>query len=252
MRWCGCDFEAIKKRSNSEAAGTMRVLRAVCRRAAVVLPKLARWLSGQIKAIPTVGLPDKWGKTVRKTTRIDPKELPAFWLALSQVESDASRRAIQSLSLTGLRVSELLARTRGDVDLDNQQIFVPRSKTDRFTKYIGADADEVARRNGAGRGRTRNWFLVSTILEPHSRASENRGGKHVTAHDLRRTFLSFAADASTPSTAMKVLVGHATSTDVTLGYSNLTEDDFRQAAERIERAILSAAEETPTLRLVAN
>ena len=130
-------FEAIKKRSKSEAAGTMRVLRAVCRRAAVVLPKLADG-SPAIKAIPTVGLPDKWGKTVRKTTRIDPKELPAFWLALSQVESDASRRAIQSLLLTGLRVSELLALTWGDVDLDNQQIFVPKSKTDPFTKYIGA------------------------------------------------------------------------------------------------------------------
>jgi len=59
--------EAILKKSSSEAAGTMRTLRATCRRAAVVLP-LREDGTPMMHGSPTIALERGWGATSRKVT----------------------------------------------------------------------------------------------------------------------------------------------------------------------------------------
>ena len=77
-----------------------------------------------------------------------------------------------------------------------------------------------------------------------------RGGKRITAHDLRRTFLSFGERIGTPIVTLKKLVNHSTRGDVTLGYIIPSDDDLRHWAERIELAILAAAKgDASVLRL---
>ena len=68
------------------------------------------------------------------------------------------------------------------------------------------------------------------------------GGKEITAHDLRRTFASFAERAGVPHTALKVLLNHAFGGDVTIGYVRPSADDLRHWAAQVERAIIAAAQ----------
>ncbi|MFN3955099.1 MAG: tyrosine-type recombinase/integrase [Pararhodobacter sp.] len=64
-------------------------------------------------------------------------------------------------------------------------------------------------------------------------------GLHITAHDLRRTFLSVAAaNAGLSEYVIKAVSNHSASGDVTAGYIHLSENDLRDAMERIESALL--------------
>jgi hypothetical protein len=80
--------EALLKKSSSEAAGTMRTLRATCRRAAVVLPLREDGTPMMLHGSPTLALERGWGATSRKVTRLDPEELPSWWRAVEAIESN--------------------------------------------------------------------------------------------------------------------------------------------------------------------
>src|SRR6516164_1662919 len=79
-------YEAILKRSVSEANGTMRALRAVCRRAINILPDREDG-TPMLKAVPTVSLAGEWKTLDRKTSRLDPHELRPWWHAVEGLYS---------------------------------------------------------------------------------------------------------------------------------------------------------------------
>jgi integrase len=67
------------------------------------------------------------------------------------------------------------------------------------------------------------------------------GGKPITPHDLRRTFLTFGERVGCPMVVLKRLANHSTNGDVTSGYVRPIEADLRHWASVIEKAILHAA-----------
>jgi integrase len=131
-------YESILKRSIAEANGTMRALRAVCRRAIKVLPDREDG-TPMLKAVPTVSLAGEWKTLDRKTSRLDPHELRPWWRAVERLYSGDSRHALQALLLTGLRVNELLRLRWEDVDLARQRLTILESKTGKFEKFIGPE-----------------------------------------------------------------------------------------------------------------
>ena len=120
-------YEALLKRSVSEANGTMRVLRAITRRAAKVLPLRADG-SPHLTAAPTDVLARGWKPLSRKVSRLDPDDLPAWWQAVG-LESQAAERPLKALLLTGLRVNELLRLTWTDFDPAKRRLIIRESKT---------------------------------------------------------------------------------------------------------------------------
>jgi integrase len=71
---------------------------------------------------------------------------------------------------------------------------------------------------------------------------ERYGGKRITPHDLRRTFLTFGERVGAPMVVLKRPANHSTKGDVTIGYVLPSEADLRKWAGLIERSILSAAQ----------
>jgi len=70
-------------------------------------------------------------------------------------------------------------------------------------------------------------------------------GLHVTAHDLRRTFLSVAAShAGLSEYVIKALSNHSSRGDVTAGYIHLSASDLRAAMEHVESALLQLGNAT--------
>ena len=231
-------YEAISKRSIAEANGVMRALRAVCRRAIKVLPERADG-SPMMKRVPTESLAGGWKTLPRKTTLLQPDELPAWWEAVSKLRSEPSRRALLSLLVTGLRVSELLGLRWRDVDEAKCRLTIVDSKTGAFEKIIGM---QLAGWLSQWRGSDPNARVFGVDdLRAALQQVERHGGKLITPHDLRRTFLTFGERIGTPMVALKRLANHSTKGDVTLGYVLPSEADLRKWAKLIEAAILSAA-----------
>jgi integrase len=232
-------YEAILKRSISEANGTMRALRAVCRRAIKVLPDREDG-TPMLKVVPTVSLAGEWKTLDRKTSRLDPHELRPWWRAVERLNSSDSRHALQVLLLTGLRVSEVLRLQWVDVDLARQRLTILESKTGKFEKFIGPEL----------RRRMAEWWIdgykgrIFGVDDLRGALDQviKLGGKQVTPHDLRRTFLTFGERSGAPLVTLKTLVNHSTRGDVTSGYIHPSENDLRHWAGVIEASIIAAAE----------
>jgi integrase len=231
-------YEAIAKRSVAEANGVMRVLRAVCRRAIKVLPERADG-SPMMKRVPTESLAGGWKTLDRKTTLLEPDELPAWWAGVSGLRSEASRRALQALLVTGLRVNELLSLRWSDVDEARRRLTIIDSKTGAFEKIIGPElADWLAQwRPNDPNSRVFAVEHLRAALEQVARL----GGKEITPHDLRRTYLTFGERVGAPMVVLKKLANHSTRGDVTFGYVLPSEVDLRHWAHIIENAILNTA-----------
>lgn len=230
-------YEAVVRRSVSEANGTMRVLRAVFRRAAVILPDRADG-SPALRVIPTNALAGQWKSLPRRSRVLDASEVAAWWIAVQSLRSDASRRALVTLLLTGLRVSEVLRLQWRDVDELGHQLRIGDSKTGSFVKTIGPELAAMLAGERPAAGGT--VFAVRDLRAALDSVAK-RGGKAITPHDLRRTFASFAERAGVPHTALKVLLNHALGGDVTIGYVRPSGDDLRHWASQVERAVLAAA-----------
>jgi len=246
-------YEELLTRSTADANNAMRVLRAVSRRAVRVLPLRADG-SRLIVEPATAALAGQWVPMKRRTTVLEPAELPAWWAAVNGLRSLDSSRALQLLLLTGLRVSEALQLDWGDVDLAGRRLDVHRSKTTAFVKTIGPelaqrldDWRQAAHSRGPTLGRGRVFAV--TDLRAALRSVETLGGKGITPHDLRRTFLSFGERCNLPTKTLKLLVNHATGDDVTAGYVQVAQEDLLRAAAAVERAILTAAEGAQVLPL---
>jgi len=175
-----------------------------------------------------------------KSPRLDPEELPSWWRAVEATESSSSRRALQALLVSGLRAGELLRRSWNDIDLSRRKLMIQESKTGAFEKFIGP---ELAGWLVIWRENAKGSDLVFDVADLRAalKSAVKRGGKRITPHDLRRTFLSFGERIGTPIVTLKKLVNHSTKGDVTLGYIIPSDDDLRHWAEMIERAILAAA-----------
>jgi integrase len=109
-------YEELCRRSIASANVTLRALGAVCRRAIKVLPDRHDG-SPLMKRIPTEALAGGGWKTLaRRTSLLEPDELPAWWEAVGDLQDEQSRRALQALLVTGLRLNELLQLQWSDVD----------------------------------------------------------------------------------------------------------------------------------------
>ena len=58
-------------------------------------------------------------------------------------------------------------------------------------------------------------------------------GIRVSAHDLRRTFITVAESTDVSAIALKALVNHSLGQDVTEGYIQITAERLREPAQRV-------------------
>ena len=146
-------YEEIAKRSVSEANNAMRVLRAVSRRAMVVLPDRADGAPA-MKTIPTASLQGAWRTLDRRTNVLEPHEIGPWLSGVEGLQSPRAKRALHTLLLSGLRVQEALKLDWRDVDESRRRLTIVESKTGGFTKIIGPRLAELLAewRDGRGRG----------------------------------------------------------------------------------------------------
>ena len=141
---------------------------------------------------------------------------------------------------TGLRLSESASLRWEDIDLV-QRIIQPagcRTKAKRALSLPMSDFVRdllVARRASAMPGSCSRPRAGGSHRRPSFslKAVAETSGIRVSAHDLRRTFVTVAKSMDISPMAIKALVNHAVGSDVTSGYAIMTTERLREAAQRV-------------------
>lgn len=230
------DETAIRRTGHASANGTMVALRVLWNFAAERDPAMAPMQN------PVRRLKKAWFEVARRTRCIRPDELPAFYEAVGALENRTARDYLLLLLFTGFRRTEAASLRWTDVDLQGKVIRLPakRTKAGRALDLPMSDFvhDLLVARRALGRD---GEFVFAShgkagyIAEPKAPLTEvaKKTGIYVSAHDLRRTFVTVAESTEISVYALKALVNHAAGGDVTSGYVVLTTERLREAAQRV-------------------
>ncbi|MGB3875141.1 MAG: tyrosine-type recombinase/integrase [Shinella zoogloeoides] len=185
-----------------------------------------------------------WHREQRRQTLVTALDLPSWWKAV-MAEPEHSRDFLLMALFTGMRRGELMALRWDNVDLKARTLHLPKTKngdplnlplstflaellTERFER---ADASPYVF-PGPGKG----GHLVETkkFLLRVSAGS----GVSFTLHDLRRTFITIAESLDVPYYALKRLLNHRATGDVTGGYIVVNAERLRGPVEQVAKRIL--------------
>lgn len=201
-----------------------------------------------------------WYKVPRKTSFVKPTMLPVFIQAIRKHPGLVSDY-LEALLFTGIRSGSEIAKLQIEhVDLKEKSITLFDTKTQKELRIpVCASTMTVLNRRIADARQHKTPFLFYSFTSKTSASGHitdvrtgikqvltGTGLDHITPHDLRRTFLTYADELDISKVVQKRLVGHAIPTDVTDGYIVLTMDRLRDAVNRIEKFILKHAAKTAT------
>lgn len=244
--------ERSKARSNS----AMRLLRALFNFAAGEYEDAQGKSLIQDNPVKRLSHTRAWYRVDRKQTVIKPHELQAWYTAVLKVnderntgKSSTFRDYFLLLLFTGLRRQEaieltwdridLLARTLTIKDTKNRQSHVlPLSDfLLHLFKKRKAESEQDSIFVFPGDGKT------GYIVEPRKIMKKiiDQSGVTFSLHDLRRTFITVAESLDIPAYALKRLLNHKMTQDVTAGYIVMDVERLRAPMQKITDQLLMLA-----------
>lgn len=185
-------------------------------------------------------LPDK-----RRTNVLTPSQLKAWWQAVEDLDGDIMTDFFKLVLLTGLRRSEASRMQWQHINFEERSFVIPETKNgEKLTLPMGDYLFALLKKR---LNKTSNqWVFPSTsqnghLEEPKKAVSRVREASDIyfTVHDLRRTYMTIAASLEISAYALKRLVNHKTSHDVTGGYIILGVEQLRAPVQKIEDYIIN-------------
>jgi integrase len=183
-----------------------------------------------------------WFPEPRRERMVRPDELAAFYTAVVGLPSRTARDFLLLLLFTGLRRGEAAALQWTEVDFAERMIRLPARRTKAGRKLDLPMSDYVRDLLVARRafGNDGGWVFAADSRSGHLEEPRfplalvaKATGITVSAHDLRRTFLTVAEATDISPLALKALVNHSLGNDVTSGYVIATVDRLREPAQRV-------------------
>ena len=179
------------------------------------------------------------GQAPGNNGRVD--QLADFYAAVCNLESKVAADYIKLLLFTGLRRNEAGSLKWTDVNFTAKTFTISGDLVKNGVTLTLPMSDQVSDLLVARRaiGRTEYIFPANStsghIEEPKFAFDqiETLTGIKVSAHDLRRTFLTIADSLDISTLAIKALANHAAPRDVTSGYIIMQTERLRAPAQRI-------------------
>ena len=180
---------------------------------------------------------------------LTPDELDRLAAVLKSYDGNpAAVAAIRVAALTGLRIGEVLAMRREDIDLDTGRLTLPETKTGRRQHDLPEAALDVL----GGIPRIGQWVFTSTGKAPctyrnvrvhFKQICDNAGIEGVRLHDLRRTVMTWAAASGIGSHVLRDLLGHKT-TAMADRYIRAIGNPVKEAREQVGATMAEALDLT--------
>lgn len=182
-------------------------------------------------------------REVARDRTLSPGELGALSEALAATETrhPAPVAAIRFMTITGLRVSEVLAIRWEDIDFEAGRLTLPSTKTGRRVHDLPSAALAIL----AALPRMNEWAFTTGRDAPttyrHVRrvfihVLESAGVAHATLHDIRRTVMTAAAATGIGTHVLRDLLGHK-STAMADRYIRALGNPVRDAREQVGSAM---------------
>src|SRR5262245_6804465 len=226
---------ARKRETNSgqvAANNAMKVLRALWNYAADKNPEMG---SNPAKLKKQVGYPVE-----PRTRDVEPEDLPAFYKAVTELESTVARDYILMLLFCGTRRRETASLKWSDVDLKGRVLHIAAARTKPKRKLDLPLSDFVHDLLVARRSLGGEWVFPANsrsghIEEPkfHFAQVAEASGIRVSCHDLRRTFTTAAESCEMSTIALQALVNHSPGRGVTPDYVQMRVERLREPAQRV-------------------
>lgn len=235
---------ALGEKSPARANNTMRVLRALFNFAMyhyetpngtpILLVNPVKYLS-DCRA---------WYRIKRRQTLLKLHQLPDWYQATLKLGNPTTRDYLHFLLFTGLRRSEAAQLAWENVDFADRSFTIPDTKnhcphTLPLSDYLLEllETRYGTRENGfVFPGKTEKGYL----LHPRTAIDRvvNMSGIHFTPHDLRRTFITVAESLDISAYALKRLLNHKMTNDITAGYIVSSVERLRRPMQDISDYLL--------------
>ena len=183
---------------------------------------------------------------------LDPTEIAALGKAMSESDiSPPSRCAIQFAMLTGLRINEIISMRWEHVSFESGNVLLPTTKTGRRTHPLSTSALAVLASlpvKGEHVFSTEALLPINywAVRQAFVKLVKEAGLTDVRLHDLRRTFMTRAAESGIASHTLRDLLGHKTAAmaDRYIRRANVPVVDATEAVSRTLAAMMDGLKPT--------
>jgi integrase len=185
-----------------------------------------------------------WYRVERRQTFIKAHELASWYSGVQNLKNETLRDYLLLILFTGLRRQEAAKLDWRQVDLKAKTLKVTDTKNKEahtlpLSDYL-YDMLSNRKKNAVG-----NYVFASSsesgyIVEPRKQMAKVIKETEIqfTVHDLRRTFITIAESLDIPAYALKRLLNHKMTSDVTAGYIILDVERLRKPMQMVTDHLL--------------
>lgn len=229
----------LGKTSKARANNAMRVLRAIFNHAKAKYEDAKGNPVITVNPVDRLGQVRAWYRVERKQTLIRPHQLAGWYQATLLLNRETTRDYLHLVLFTGLRRSEASTMKWKDVDFKEKTLSIPVTKNHQMHTLPLSDFlyDLLYRRYES---RESEYVFPSDaergyLSDPKTAVKRvaDLSGVPFTLHDLRRTYITIAESLDIPAYALKRLLNHKDSNDVTAGYIVSDVGRLRKPMQRI-------------------
>lgn len=249
---------ALGEASQAQANYTMRTLRALINFAIEKYEVNGEPIMA-VNPVTRLSRAKAWYEDKRRKTYVAPDQLKAWFDAvLAEPEQGRdymkdARDYLQLVILTGMRRNEALTLKWVDVNLASKQFTIrdPKNHEDLtlpMSDYIAGIFERRHKASRSGKAKAAEFVFPGSGKSGHLDEPKRAVAKVVadsgvpfTLHDLRRTFITVAESLDISAYAVKRLVNHKMTNDVTAGYIVTDVERLRKPMQQITDFILSRA-----------
>lgn len=234
----------LGEKSQARANNTMRVLRAVFNHAREQYEDAEGHSLFPNNPVNRLSKARAWYPEKRRQTLIKPHQLKPWYEATLKLDQETTRDFLHFVLFTGLRRSEAARLSWQDVDLVDRSFTIPETKNNEphhlpLSSFL---YDLLKLRHDS---KEDEWVFPSPItdsylVEPKTAVARVAELANVpfTLHDLRRTFITIAESLDIPAYALKQLMNHKNSNDVTAGYIISDIERLRKPMQQVTDFIM--------------
>ncbi len=176
----------------------------------------------------------------RRSRRLMPEELPAFFQAVREEPNEDIRDFILVALFTGARKSNVLSMRWSDISLDRALWIVPKGDSKNSKELDVVLPTRVVEILTSRQTQTHGLYVfpgrrgVPHMMDPKigwMRICERAGLQGLHMHDLRRSLASFQIDAGAPLEVIQKTLGHESKTTTEI-YARMALETVRASVER--------------------